>query len=92
MHHVVSPIALILTAINPCVGAGALHLVQNETALEGASILESQTASTVLLAILVLALVDGAILPGLLTRAIILVVFPFALVLGAVSVGVSSLS
>ena len=41
VHHVVSPIALILTAVNPCVGAGALHLVQNETALEGASILES---------------------------------------------------
>ena len=92
VHHVVFPLAFVLATIVPLVGALALHSIVDEGALELAPILPLKAPPPVLLPLRVLAFVDGAVRPVLLTLPMMLIVDPITLVIRTVVMEIGALA
>jgi hypothetical protein len=92
MHFIFEPLAGVLFSIGPVVPADATYLVLIEFAFVVALLGEDELAASMFSALVVLALVPGAIRPALLPVAVLLVLEPLALVLSAVHVRVGALA
>ena len=90
--HVILPAADELVPIAPLVRALTLHAIIHKGPLESTAILPGEVALAVLLPVVVLAFVDGAIVPILLPCAVMLVIDPIPLIVCSIHVEIGTLT
>lgn len=91
-HHVLHPLAFIITAIGPDEDAGAFDGVILELSFVGRTIFPGELAMSTLLALTVLSLVDTLIYPDLLALTMLLVALDVPIESGAIGLEDSALA